>query len=135
VIATNPGLFTFSGNGQGIASGLVFDVPPTGAPETRYLAICSGGICTPNPVVMSSSHTYYLELFGTGIQNAKSDQVSATINGVKIPVMFFGQQAQFPGLDQINLGPLPISLAGSGSVNLILTVNGVAANTVTATFQ
>ena len=39
------------------------------------------------------------------------------------------------GLDQINLGPLPTILAGAGVVNLVITADGQAANTVTLAFQ
>ena len=40
-------------------------------------------------------------------------------------------QGQFVGLDQINIGPLPRSLAGRGEVNILLTADGKPANTVT----
>ncbi len=36
----------------------------------------------------------------------------------------------FPGLDQINIGPLPRSLAGRGAVEIRITVDGVEANVV-----
>ncbi|MBL8168727.1 MAG: hypothetical protein JNJ50_11265, partial [Acidobacteria bacterium] len=35
----------------------------------------------------------------------------------------------FVGLDQINV-PLPRSLAGRGEVDVVMTVDGVAANTI-----
>jgi hypothetical protein len=38
-------------------------------------------------------------------------------------------------MDQINLGPLPASLAGAGLVNLVITADGQVANTVTVGFQ
>ena len=44
-------------------------------------------------------------------------------------------QGQFVGLDQVNLGPLPRSLTGRGEVDIVLTVDGKVANTVTVTIQ
>jgi uncharacterized protein (TIGR03437 family) len=61
--------------------------------------------------------------------------VIATIGGVRVPVLYAGAQSQFPGLDQINLGPIPQSLVGKGEVDVILTVDGVPANTVRLAFQ
>jgi uncharacterized protein (TIGR03437 family) len=70
----------------------------------------------------------YLVLYGTGVRHAAS--LTAAINGVNLPLFFFGAQGQYPGLDQINL-QVPGILAGSGLVNLVITVGGQAANTVT----
>lgn len=42
---------------------------------------------------------------------------------------------EFPGADQINLGPRPCSLAGRQEVNLQLTVAGIRANTVTVAIE
>ena len=39
--------------------------------------------------------------------------------------------SEFVGLDQINIGPLPPSLAGRGEVEIVVTADGMAANTVT----
>jgi hypothetical protein len=35
----------------------------------------------------------------------------------------------------VNIGPLPRSLAGAGNVNIVVTADGVAANTVNVTIQ
>jgi uncharacterized protein (TIGR03437 family) len=74
----------------------------------------------------------YLELYGTGIRNAK--KVSVTVGGVNVPVLYSGA-AGFAGEDQVNIGPLPQSLAGQGSVNILLTADGQPANTVNVTIQ
>ena len=44
-------------------------------------------------------------------------------------VAYAGPQAEFNGLDQVNLN-VPPSLAGAGEVPVILTVDGVTANVV-----
>jgi hypothetical protein len=71
--------------------------------------------------------------FGTGIRNAKS--VTATVGGLSVPVLSSGPQGTFTGLDQVNIGPLPLSLQGQGQTNIVLTADGQTANTVNVTFQ
>ena len=86
----------------------------------------------PVPISLGSpTDTVVLELFGTGLRHVSSaSAVTATINGQTLPVQFAGAQGQFPGEDQINV-QLPHSLAGSGTVSLVLTTtvsaNGLAA--------
>ncbi len=41
----------------------------------------------------------------------------------------------FVGVDQLNIGPLPRSLAGRGTVDVIVTVDGKQANTLQVAFQ
>jgi uncharacterized protein (TIGR03437 family) len=77
----------------------------------------------------------YLVLYGTGIRGAAQSAVTATVGGISVPVIYAGAQAQYPGLDQINLGPLPMSLKGTGVANVVITVNGQSSNTVTVDFQ
>ena len=43
--------------------------------------------------------------------------------------------AEFIGLDQVNIGPLPRSLAGRGEVGVVLTVDGRTANMVMVNIQ
>ncbi len=72
----------------------------------------------------------FLLLFGTGIRNRiAANRVTATVGGVNAPVIFSGPQGQFPGLDQVNV-EIPRTLAGRGAVDVVLTVEGAAANTV-----
>jgi uncharacterized protein (TIGR03437 family) len=85
----------------------------------------------PLPIDVSSGQVY-LELFGTGIRNAHRVQV--TVAGAGVPSSF-GAQSQYVGLDQVNIGPLPRSLEGSGSVNIVLMADGETANTVNVTIK
>jgi uncharacterized protein (TIGR03437 family) len=125
VAASAPGIFTASANGKGAAQGLVLDVQPTSVSTVN----------TTDPISLNFTDSFYLELFGTGFDNVRADQVTVTINGQPVPVLFAGAQQQYPGLDQINVGPLPTNLKGAGPVNVDVQVNGQAANTVTLTFQ
>jgi len=83
---------------------------------------------------MTTGDTYVLELFGTGLRYAANGQATATINGVAAQVQYAGAQPQYPGLDQVNI-LLPASLKGAGSVQVVVTIAGQAANTVTMTIN
>jgi uncharacterized protein (TIGR03437 family) len=74
-----------------------------------------------------STGTVYLILFGTGF-DAPVDTTSSSLRSPCLPdtstqcehdlsVTYAGPQAQFPGLDQVNV-LLPGSLAGNGVSNL-----------------
>lgn len=76
-----------------------------------------------------------LELFGTGIRAAGgASAVTALVGDVPAMVLYVGVQGFFFGLDQVNV-LLPRNLAGSGTVNIVLTAAGQAANTVTVDIQ
>jgi uncharacterized protein (TIGR03437 family) len=75
-----------------------------------------------------STDQIYLEMYGTGIRNANN--VTASVGGLSVPVLYAGPAPDFAGEDQVNIGPLPQALAGAGSVNIVLTADGQAANTV-----
>jgi uncharacterized protein (TIGR03437 family) len=72
--------------------------------------------------------TVVLVLYATGVRgrNGLSD-VSVTIGGVTAPLAYAGAQNEFPGLDQVNVA-IPRSLAGKGSVEVVVTVEGQASN-------
>jgi uncharacterized protein (TIGR03437 family) len=53
--------------------------------------------------------------------SAMRRHVIATVGGVSVPVLYSGAAPGFAGEDQVNIGPLPQSLAGQGSVNILLT--------------
>lgn len=75
----------------------------------------------------------YLTLWGTGILQAKS--VAVTVGGQEVGVLYWGPQrlsagVNLAGVEQLNIGPLPRSLAGSGEVNIIVAADGQTANPV-----
>jgi len=57
------------------------------------------------------------------------------VGGISVPVLFAGAQGSFAGEDQVNVGPLPLSLAGRGSVPIVVTADGIIANTVNVSIQ
>jgi uncharacterized protein (TIGR03437 family) len=87
------------------------------------------------PIQLNANATVYLILYGTGIRNRSSlANVTANIGGTNVPVFYAGPQPSFAGLDQVNLS-LPLSLSGSGEVNIVFTVDGQTANVVTINIQ
>ena len=73
----------------------------------------------------------YLVVFGTGFRNRSSlSGVTATLGGANAEVSFAGAQGGLTGVDQANIR-IPRSLAGRGNVDLVFSVDGKTANTVT----
>ena len=75
----------------------------------------------------------YLTLWVTGILKAQS--VAVTVGGQEVGVLYWGPQrlsagVNLVGMEQVNIGPLPRSLAGAGKVNIVLTADGQTANPV-----
>ena len=78
----------------------------------------------------------FLTLFGTGIRGAGgATGVQTMIGDREVPVLFAGAQSGFAGLDQVNIGPLPRSLAGAGEINVVVTAAGITSNAVTIVME
>jgi uncharacterized protein (TIGR03437 family) len=83
------------------------------------------------PITLGVDQPVYVSFYGTGIRNRSSlDKVAVTINGVSLPALYADPAPNFEGLDQVNVA-LPLTLRGSGEVNVALTVDGQASNAVT----
>jgi uncharacterized protein (TIGR03437 family) len=138
VTSTAPGLFSANANGRGVPAAIL--IRATGNAQ-RVEQVARFDTATnsfvPIPIDLgAASDQVYLILFGTGIRYRNGlNNVSCTIGGTVVDVSFASAQGDLVGLDQINLGPLPRSLAGRGNVNLVLTVEGRVANTVQVTIQ
>ncbi|MEP6963307.1 MAG: matrixin family metalloprotease, partial [Acidobacteriota bacterium] len=76
----------------------------------------------------------YLIFYGTGLR-AHVNAVTATVGSMNVPVLAAVYQGQFAGLDQINVGPLPRSLAGRGEVPVVFQVDGKSTNSVTVSIK
>jgi uncharacterized protein (TIGR03437 family) len=105
IARTAPGIFTVDGSGHGIAAAQV----------------------------EREADRVFLVVYGTGLRHA-ANNVTATVNGVGVIVRYVGAQEVYPGLDQIRL-ELPRSIAGAGAVDVVVSVDGQAANTVSVTLQ
>jgi len=128
-----PTLFTMNGNGMGVAAATAIRTqvgnPSLQSPVTVFEAAGSGYVSV--PIDVGADTPAYLTLYGTGIRNRSAlSAVLVTIGGVSVPVLYAGSQPGFTGLDQVNV-PLTLNLRGAGEANVVLKVDGNAANTVT----
>ncbi len=107
----------------------------------QFLRVALGGTQTqgllfdpstlaPVPVSLSGTDQVYLILYGTGMRGF-SQSASALVGGFPVPVLGPVAQSQFAGMDQVNLGPLPPSLQGGGTVSLTVRLDGVDSNPLT----
>jgi uncharacterized protein (TIGR03437 family) len=125
-----PALFSANSTGKGVAAALAFRVE-NGAQAAVPVFRCIGPVlCLAERLEVSDHRPLYLSLYATGIRGAGSlGNLDVTIGGIRVPVEYAGPQRQFAGLDQINVR-LPGSLNGKGETDLVMTVDGLAANTV-----
>jgi len=131
-----PAIATASADGKGVPAAQVYRRNVAGMTSVQPVFMGSASAYTPAPISLSTaSDQVYLMLYGTGIRRHSLNPVIATLGGIRVPVTFAGAQSQFPGLDQVNIGPLPQSLVGKGAINLILMVDGGPANTVALNVQ
>ncbi len=127
-----PGIFTAGMNGQGVFAGQIVYVHADGSHTLTDSFTVSGNTYTATPVSFATAtDQVYLQLYGTGFRHANT--VTVTVNGTTVQSVF-APQGTDPGLDQLNL-LLPDSLAGAGTVNIVVTADGQVANTVTTVIQ
>ena len=134
VVSSIAAIFTIKSDGTGapaaVAStdGATFNIPvgnPDGTPT----------------VLDPGVNGLFVSLFGTGFRyapntdtnaaNGAAESVSITIGGTAVPTatLFAGAQGTLIGVDQINF-KIPASFAGKGLVDLIVTIDGKASNTM-----
>ena len=130
--SVSPGIFELNGSWL-VAAWVLPVISGVQKPLQPVYQVVAGNVVALPISLGPSTEQVYLEMYGTGIRNAKS--VTATVGGLSVPVTFSGAAPGFAGEDQVNIGPLPLSLAGKGSVNILLTADGQAANTVNVTIQ
>jgi len=138
IAAVDPGLFSADTTGTGVAAGGALLVSATGQQTQLPISSCSGTplVCTAIPIDLgTASDTVFLSLYGTGIRGRTAlSAVTAMIGEIASNVQYAGAQPAYPGLDQINLQIDP-KLRGQGIVNVVVKVDGVAANVVTVAIQ
>ena len=95
---------------------------------------CSGTSCKAEPIPLSTAgdRRIYLSFYGTGFRGANPDNVICgdLLTGERVPVLYAGPQGT-PGLDQINIGPLPAGLSDYWGFHVSIRIDGVAANSAT----
>ena len=128
-----PGLFSADASGRGLAAAVALRVKADGSQvyesvvqfdsaQNKFVAI---------PIDVSNpAEQVFLIAFGTGISGRLAlSNFQAKIGGEISEITFIGALSDFAGLDQLNLR-LPQVLTGRGHVDVALTVDGKAANTV-----
>jgi uncharacterized protein (TIGR03437 family) len=118
-----PGLFTTNQNGRGIVAADVLRLKANG--DRVFESIHDPlNLAIPGDKI-------YLQLYGTGLRGRRDpSHVKLTLGGTPLAVEYIGAQPQYFGLDQINV-QVPASLAGRNrTLDLVLYVDGWAANVV-----
>jgi uncharacterized protein (TIGR03437 family) len=134
VTSIAPGLFTANASGQGVATATVLRAKSDGAqiyePVAQFDADQSKFV--PIPIDPGApSDQLFLILYGTGFRFRSNLQaVTATVGGMKVETLYAGPVSGFVGLDQSNIR-IPRALAGRGVVDVVLTIDGKATNSVT----
>jgi uncharacterized protein (TIGR03437 family) len=128
-----PGLFSADASGRGLAAAVVLRVKADGSQVyesvTRFDQAQNKIVAVPIDVSNPAEQVFLLA-FGTGISGRLAlSNFQAKIGGETSEITFVGALNDFAGLDQLNLR-LPGVLAGRGDVDVVLTVDGKAANTV-----
>ncbi len=133
-----PALFSADASGNGLAAAWALRVKPDGSliyePVAAYDPMTMRFKAVPIDFGPASDQLY-LVLYGTGIRGRSSlSAVNALVGGSSLQVVYAGLQGDWVGLDQVNVA-LPRSLAGRGEVDVILTVDTKASNTVRVQFK
>lgn len=133
-----PALFSANRDGTGVGAVTALRVGPNGRSwEPVFAFDDSSNRFIAKPIVVSNSNEpVYLSLFGTGILGTGARVIEVLLGDTAVPVIVASPQSQFIGLSQLDIGPLPRSLAGTGTQPVLLSVDGKrAANVVTIEFQ
>jgi len=133
-----PGLFAANANGRDVAAAVAVRVKADGSqsfePVTRFDAAQNRFVAVPIDLGPPTD-TVVLVLFGTGIRNRSAQSaVNVKLGGVDAPVQYASAAPGFVGLDQVN-AVVPRTLAGRGEIDVALTADGRAANTVRVSFR
>ena len=133
ITSITPGLFAFEANGRGPAAAQAQRVKSDNTQSFEPVAVFDTGQnrAVTIPIDLSSAtDQVYLALYGTGIRlRSGLANVSASIGGIMLPLVYAGAQGNFVGVDQANV-LLPRTLTGRGEVDVTLTVDGRVSNIV-----
>lgn len=129
--ALAPAIFTQNATGDGVPAGYGLRVVGSAIRPLNILAYDNALTrWVPIPIDPgTASEPVYLAIFGTGFRSVSgTGTISARIGTTSIPVQYAGPSPGFIGLDQLNIGPLPLSLAGTGTQPLVVSFEGRVAN-------
>lgn len=135
VAAVSPGIFTANADGMGVPAALLLRFA-NGVQTAQEFTFDPGALLGQRmPLLLNlggENEQAFVAIFGTGMRGGAT--VTATLDGVPVPITAAFPAAGFVGLDQANVGPIPRSFIGRGIVQLIITVDGQASNVVELQF-
>lgn len=128
-----PSLFAANMNGAGVAAAVVMRIKANGEqsfePVIQFDQTQARFVATPIDLGAETDQLFLI-FFGTSIRaNTSLANATCQIGGTNTEVLYAGISPGFSGLDQVNVR-LPRTLAGRGSVNVVLSISAKAANTV-----
>ncbi len=138
VSSVAPGIFTANSSGHGLAAAQALRVRADGTqsfePVARFDAGQGGFVAVPIDLGPATEEVF-LVLYVTGLRLRSSQtDVNVTIGTTPGEVLYADVAPGYVGVDQINVR-LSRALVGSGDVNVVVTVEGKAANTVRIRIQ
>ena len=126
-----PAIFTADGSGSGVLAGTAIQITPVGQSSFSVFTCTDAGSCNPVAISLGVDTPTYLVIYGTGIRgwNTIGTALATTvqIGSQSLLASYAGPQPITPGLDQVNV-LLPLSLRGSGLLNVSVTAGGVTSN-------
>jgi uncharacterized protein (TIGR03437 family) len=133
-----PGLYSANSTGRGAPAGSLLRVRADGSQTTEPVASYDAvqGTFSAAPIDFGSvNDRLVLILYGTGLRNPVNPTATRLVFAdVSVPVQYAGPQNEFPGLDQINV-EIPRTLAGRGTIDISVMVDGVNSNALQLLFQ
>ena len=134
VRAVAPALFTADATGKGPAAATAIKIIASRTVPVPVFT-CTGSACSTVPIQLGVDTPIYLSLYGSGIRHRSSfGNVTCTIGGIRVPVLYADAQTQFAGLDQVNVA-LTLDVRGIGETDLIVTVDGQPSKAVRINVQ
>lgn len=131
-----PGLFSANATGMGVAAAVWLLVRADGSRESGFVFRVDEEtqeiVADPVPLGEQDDQLFFT-FYGSGFRGASD--VTVSIGETDAPVLFFGEQGAFVGLDQLNVGPVSADLKGSAGAAVRLTADGAPANEVSVDFQ
>jgi uncharacterized protein (TIGR03437 family) len=126
-----PGLFTANGDGSGVVAATAIRTIAGSVlqnPVAVFQCGAAAASCLSVPIEIGVDAPVYVTLYCTGIRSSPDGGVAVLIAGRAVPVLYAGPQPVYDGLDQINVA-LPLTLRGSGEVDVVVQINGALSNT------
>jgi uncharacterized protein (TIGR03437 family) len=138
--AVAPGLFTANEDGKGVVAATAYrlvDLQIQGTVRV-YQCLDAPGSCLSVPIDTGLDAPVFVTFYTTGLRGRSSDAaLTVTIGGQSIPVRSISSlddSSPSAGIDQV-LVVLPLSLRGSGEVNVLISVDGTTSNNGTINIQ